>query len=350
MKKLLIVTDAWSPQINGVVTTFTEVIPRLRSLGVETSVVHPGMFKTFPMPGYPEIRLARNPWLVKKLITDAGADAVHVATEGPLGVYARNWLQRKGVRFTTSLHTKFPEYLHERSGLPISTGYRFLRWFHQAAAVTLCTTNSHRRELQHHGLSHLRVWGRGVDTELFRPARHRGTGPRPVLLYVGRISVEKNLEAFLSLDIDAELRVAGDGPARRDLEHRYPDAVWLGYRTGQALVDEYARADVFVFPSRTDTFGLVMLEAMACGTPVAAYPVTGPVDVIDNDFNGYMSTSLLDAVQRALVLDRANCRTAAQAYSWQVVADRFAEVIFGAASPKHVDDVRPGSQNQLAAG
>ena len=233
-----------------------------------------------------------------------------------------------GHAFTTALHTKFPEYFNARLGTPLSLGYRVLRWFHGAAALTLCTTASHRDELARHGLGKLEVWGRGVDTDTFRPAESvTRLKPRPRLLYVGRVSVEKNIQAFLDLDLDADKVVVGDGPARAELQRRYPDAHWLGFRKGEALVREYAAADVFVFPSRTDTFGLVMLEANACGTPVAAFPVTGPKDVVENGVNGILDGDLERAVRRALLVSRDSCRRFALANGWERIAARFARAM-----------------------
>lgn len=325
--RLVIVTDAWAPQTNGVVTTLSSVIAHLPDLGLEVSVIHQGLFKTWPLPSYPEIRIARNPGKLKTLLNEIGPHAIHIATEGPLGLAARRYCRHRNIAFTTSLHTKFPEYVNLRFAIPVSVGYRFLRWFHGAANCTLVTTDSHREELNGWGLTGLKVWSRGVDTSRFVPAATEVGGKRPRLLYVGRVAVEKNIEAFLKLDIDAHKVVVGDGPARRDLEARYPAASWLGYRHGQALVDEYARADVFVFPSRTDTFGLVMLEAMACGTPVAAFPVTGPRDVVENGVNGWLDDDLASAVRGALQVDRAHCRAYACDHDWTVIATRFAETL-----------------------
>lgn len=325
--KLLLVTDAWEPQTNGVVTTLKAILRHLPALGVDARVVHPGLFDTWPLPSYPEIRIARNPGRLGEAVDGYQPDAVHIATEGPLGMAARRVCLRRGIAFTTAVHTKFPEYVNARVGLPLSVGYRFMRWFHGPAASTLCTTESHRVELESWGLSGVVVWGRGVDTELFRPAVHPGERNRPRLLYVGRVAVEKNIEAFLSLDLDADKVVVGDGPARRSLEASHPEVSWLGYRRGQALVDEYARADAFVFPSRTDTFGLVMLEAMGCGTPVAAFPVTGPRDVVVDGVNGALHDDLSVAVQRALSVAREGCRRFAEANSWQRIAERFAATL-----------------------
>jgi len=321
--RLLLVTDAWEPQTNGVVTTLKAILQHLPELGIDARVVHPGLFDTWPLPSYPEIRIARNPGRLGAAMDAFQADAVHIATEGPLGMAARRACLKRGIAFTTAVHTKFPEYVNARIGLPLSVGYRFMRWFHGPAISTLCTTQSHRVELESWGLSGVVVWGRGVDTALFRPAARTGERTRPRLLYVGRVAVEKNIEAFLALDLDADKVVVGDGPARRSLEASHPEVSWLGYQRGQALVDEYARADAFVFPSRTDTFGLVMLEAMACGTPVAAFPVTGPRDVVVDGVNGALDDDLRVAVRRALSVPREGCRRFAETNSWRRIAERF---------------------------
>lgn len=328
MKRLLVVTDAWEPQTNGVVTTLQSVIAHLPALGFETRVVHPGLFATLPLPSYPEIRIARDPWKLERLMERHRPDAVHLATEGPLGLWARRWLCRRGMRFTTSLHTKFPEYVNERVAMPLTVGYGYLRWFHRPSAAVLCTTETHRRELEAWGMQRLVVWGRGVDTERFRP-RPRSPRSRPRLLYVGRVAAEKNIEAFLRLDIEADRIVVGDGPARAELERRHPTVQWRGYRHGDALVAEYADADALVFPSLTDTFGLVMLEAMACGTPVAAHPVTGPVDVVRQGVTGWLDADLAAAVRGALRVDRAACRAHSLAQDWRQVAERMAAWLCG---------------------
>ena len=329
--KLLLVTDAWEPQTNGVVRTLSNVIGGLRARGAEVTVIEPGAFRTAPCPGYPEIRLVGDPWRIGGIVERSEPDTIHIATEGPLGLAARTCLVRRGLAFTTSLHTKFPEYVSERLPLPLNWGYAYLRWFHRPSACTLVTTESHRRELAARGLEGMVVWGRGVDTDLFRPMP-RAPRTRPRLLYVGRVAVEKNLEAFLELDVEGEKIVVGDGPQRAELERRYPSARWLGYRRGAALARCYADADVFVFPSRTDTFGLVMLEAMACGTPVAAYPVTGPIDVVTPE-TGALDESLSAAVARALEVDRGACRTHALRCGWRDIADILYEHLVPAGSP-----------------
>ncbi len=331
MKQLLIVTDAWEPQTNGVVTTLQSVIPHLEALGYRAHVAHPGLFATWPLPSYPEIRVVRNPAGIARLIRRIAPDSVHLATEGPLGLAARALLQHWKVPFTTSLHTKFPEYVHERTRLPLSIGYRFIRWFHSPARATLCTTASHKTELEGWGLRNLVVWGRGVDTKRFRPlpewVRRSAIRERPRLLYVGRVAVEKNIEAFLSLEMNADRIVVGDGPARPGLQRRFPRAQWLGYRHGAELVEQYALADALVFPSRTDTFGLVMLEAMACGTPVAAFPVTGPKDIVMEGSNGSLHSDLNEAVLGALRVDRSACRAHAESCDWRQIARTMARYL-----------------------
>lgn len=322
----MIITDAWKPQINGVVTTLDKVMERLEREGVRMDVIHPGRFRTVPLPGYPEIPLAINPWRLTALIEAFQPDTVHIATEGPLGLMARHYLKRRSLAFTSSLHTKFPEYLYARYRLPLAWGYRFMRWFHRPAAATLVTTESHRQELSTWGLEHLVIWGRGVDTCLFSP-RPRIANNQPVLLYVGRVAVEKNLEAFLTLKARGQKVVVGDSPQREALQRQYPGVIWRGFRQGQELAKAYAEADVLVFPSLTDTFGLVMLEAMACGTPVAAYPVTGPRDVIREGVSGALDEDLARAVERALSIPRKRVRAFAEDHDWRAVARRFREAL-----------------------
>jgi glycosyltransferase involved in cell wall biosynthesis len=332
---LLIVTDAWEPQTNGVVTTLKQVIAELARASIDVRVIEPSQFRTVPLPSYPEIRIAVNPWRIGQLIREMKPDAVHVATEGPLGLAARQYLRWTHVPFTSAVHTKFPEYIHQRIGLPPAVGYAFLRWFHRPARYTLVTTTSHRAELASWGLRHLQVWSRGVDVNLFRPQK-RLARMRPRLLYVGRVAVEKNVEAFLSLGVEGDKIIVGDGPARKALQARFPEACWVGYQHGEALAAYYADADVLVFPSRTDTFGLVMLEAMACGTPVGAFPVTGPKDIVVDGMNGALDANLEHAVQRALDVDRGACRAFAERNGWRAVAQRLVDNLV------QIDWQRPG--------
>ena len=325
-RRVLLVTDAWQPQTNGVVTTLSTVVDEITQLGVDVTVIHPGDFKTMGLPSYPEIRIARNPGRMREQIEALRPQAIHIATEGPLGVWARRYVGKRGIPFTTSLHTKFPEYVRDRIKVEASVaiGYRFLRWFHNAAERTLCTTAGHQQELAGWGLDGLVVWGRGVKTQLFHPRPRAATDPRnPRLLYVGRVAVEKNIEAFLRLELPGEKIIVGDGPAREKLQAQYPQAHWLGYRRGEALAQAYADGDVFVFPSLTDTFGLVMLEAMACGTPVAGFPVTGPIDVVQPGVTGALNEDLTIAITQALKLDRARVADIAAQSDWQRIALRF---------------------------
>lgn len=333
MKKLLLITDAWQPLTNGVVTTYINVIRELAALGVRTEVIHPGLFRSMPCPGYPEIPLSLNVWRVGRMIDASAADHIHVAVEGPLGLAARYFLDRKGLAYTTSFHTRFPEYIKERLPfIPLSLGYRFMKWFHGRSRRILVTTPSMRQDLARYGFERMAVWGRGVDTRLFRPNGKTASDPaNPKFLYVGRVAVEKNIEVFLGLDLPGEKVVVGDGPSRRMLEKQYPEARFTGYKYGAELAEYFGSADVFVFPSRTDTFGLVMLEAMACGTPVAAFPVPGPIDVVTPGVTGILDNDLQHAALRALELSRDACRAFALSRSWracaQTMLDNLAPVI-----------------------
>ena len=331
-KKLLLVTDAWSPQTNGVVTTLKTVLKHLELEGYQTKVIHPELFRTIPLPTYPEIRISVLP--SKKLIRllkDYAPDHVHIATEGSLGIAAKKWLDKNEQRYTTSLHTKFPEYVKERLPfIKLSWGYRVLQWFHGKASSVMVTTSSMREELIENGLdaNRLVIWGRGVDCETYQPDESQMTNnEQPVLMYVGRLAVEKNLEAFLSLSIAGKKVLVGDGPQRAELEKKYPDVEFTGYQYGQDLVAQYQRADVFAFPSKSDTFGLVMLEAMACGTPVAAYPVAGPIDVVEDGVTGCLHEDLSKAINDALELDRASPREFAKEQSWHAVTQRLIQCL-----------------------
>ncbi|HKJ95434.1 MAG TPA: glycosyltransferase family 1 protein, partial [Gammaproteobacteria bacterium] len=298
--RIVITTDAWRPQVNGVVTTLSRVGAALEADGHEVMFVTPEGFATVGLPTYPEIRLSLLPGRRVARRLDAFApDAIHIATEGPLGMAARRYCRRRGLPFTTAYHTQFPRYVRLRAPIPPRLTYAWLRRFHAPAARTMVPTPAMARELAGHGFDHVVVWSRGVDTDVFRPWGKDGLDlPRPVSLFVGRVAVEKNLEAFLDLDAAGTKVVVGDGPDRERLSRRYPEVVFTGYRFGEELARTVAAADVFVFPSRTDTFGLTMLEAMACGVPVAAYPVTGPRDVVIDGVTGCLDDSLGRAVRR----------------------------------------------------
>ena len=343
-RRILIVSDAWTPQVNGVVRTLSTVTDELRAMGHVVEVVGPDRFRTLPCPTYPEIRLSLLPGRRLARIVDRFApDRLHVATEGPLGLAARSWARRRGLAFTTSFHTRFPEYLHARTGLPLALSYWVMRRFHNASAGTLVATESLRRDLGRRGFRHLVPWSRGVDLHRFTPEPRRDWTAehglsRPVFLYVGRIAVEKNIAAFLDLDLPGSKVVVGGGPQLAQLKARYPGVVFTGPFAEAELSAAYAGGDVFVFPSRTDTFGLVLLEALAAGVPVAAYDVTGPRDVLAGTDGrvGAVSDDLRAAALAALGADRAACRAHAERFSWQACAQAFLDALVpldGVAAP-----------------
>ncbi len=326
--KIAVITDAWTPQVNGVVRTLTQTGLELEREGHVVRHIGPDSFNSLPCPTYPEIRLAVLPRrkLARELDTFA-PDTMHIATEGPLGQAARSICRERGWSFTTSYHTQFPQYLRLRAPIPVSWTYAWLRRFHGDGARTLVPTPAVKRELEDKGFNNVALWTRGVDTERFAPGDRSAFGdlPRPICLYVGRVAVEKNIDAFLDTQMPGSKVVVGAGPDLERLKREHPGVVFTGYRDNGALAACYRAADVFVFPSRTDTFGLVMLEALASGVPVAAYPVTGPIDVIEDGVTGALDPSLERAVERALLLDPAVCRAAALKCGWDIVARQFAE-------------------------
>ena len=325
--RIAIVTDAWLPQVNGVVRTLTATVGELMRRGHTVAVIAPDQFRTVPCPTYPEIRLAlASSRAVGGRIEGFAPDAVHIATEGPLGHAARRHCLKAGRRFTTAFHTQFPDYVARRTHLPASWFWPYFRRFHRRSAGILAATRSVRDQLRAHGLARVRPWTRGVDGATFRPdvpppGLFLGL-PRPIQLYVGRLAPEKNVEAFLECRHPGSKVVVGDGPALERLRAAYPEARFLGRKSGAELAACYAGADVFVFPSRTDTFGLVMIEALACGTPVAAYPVCGPRDVLDAR-SGAMAEDLDEAIAAALGLQRAGCLARAGDFTWQASTDQF---------------------------
>jgi glycosyltransferase involved in cell wall biosynthesis len=322
--RILIATDAWLPQVNGVVTTLRNTVRELEALGHCVQLITPEGFRTLPCPTYPEIRLAVAPGpRVVRMIEEFEPDAVHIETEAPLGLAARRHCIDTGRPFTTAYHTQFPEFIHARCRLPLSVSYRWMHWFHKPAAAVLVATAAMCRRLEHRGFTNLATWSRGVDTQLFAPAPRENLSRRPIFLYAGRVAVEKSIEDFLKLDLPGSKWVVGDGPARAGLQERFPEAVFHGVKHGKELAYYYQQADVFVFPSRTDTFGLVLIEAMACGTPVAAYPVTGPIDVIRDSSVGVLSDDLRTAALAALHLDRTLVRRYAEQFSWSVATRQF---------------------------
>ena len=324
-RSLLIVTDAWYPQVNGVVRSIEKVAEQLRAEGVEVSLITPAEYRTMPMPGYAEIGLSlTTSGPVIKRIEALKPEAIHIATEGPLGLIARNYCVKKRLPFSTAYHTQFPEYLRARLPFPLRASYALIRWFHRPATACLVGTPYLKACLVERGFTNTEVWTKGVDTTLFNPAKRTALPyPGPVFLYVGRVAVEKNIEAFLRLDLPGTKLVVGDGPMFKALKAAYPAVTFLGALHGEELAHYFASADAFVFPSRTDTFGLVLLEALASGTPVAAYPVTGPIDVIGKAPVGVLDSDLRTAALGALDTPRAFCRTYAEGYSWAKSADQF---------------------------
>ena len=340
--KLAIATDAWAPQVNGVVRTLTETITRLKARGHEVEVVAPDRFTTIPCPGYPEIRLALAPRFgARKALGAFQPDIVHISTEGPIGWSARAWCLKHDVPFTTAFHTRFPEYVAARTRLSPDLIWPIMRKFHNGSRAVLIATQSLRDELESRGIRQTQLWSRGIDHDLFNPNQPKHPKlqnlAKPILLSVGRVAVEKNLEAFLDADVPGTKVIVVDGPARASLEAQYPDAVFLGTRQGVELASIYASADVFVFPSRTDTFGLVMLEALACGVPVAGYPVLGPLDIIGAEGRGPLRTldrpigclklNLAQAIREAASLNRADAADYGAQFCWDACTDQFVDGI-----------------------
>jgi len=323
--RVLIATDAWTPQVNGVVRTLRSLANAARNLGVDIEFLSPDGFATIPVPTYPGLRLAvPSRRQIARRIEEATPDAIHIATEGPIGHAVRAYCNRGGRPFTTSYTTRFPEYISARAPIPQNLVYAILRRFHAAASVTMVATPSLMNELRERGFSNLGMWTRGVDTELFRPDRAIDTGlPRPIFICVGRVAVEKNLEAFLSLDLPGTKAVIGTGPLEPVLRRRFPEAKFFGLLENGTLAAHLAAADVFVFPSRTDTFGVVQLEALASGVPIAAYPVTGPKDVVADNPIGVLNDDLRAACLGALQISRTACRTFALRHSWENSARQF---------------------------
>jgi glycosyltransferase involved in cell wall biosynthesis len=323
--RVAIVTDAWHPQINGVVRTLSAVRDGLIAAGHQVLVIGPDRFRTVPCPGYSTIRLAIGAGgALGRQLADFAPAALHIATEGPLGLAARAYCLAQNWPFTTAYHTRFPEYVRARCGVPLSWTYAALRRFHAPSHGIMVATETMRQELAARGFDRLIAWTRGVDTELFRPGCPPAIElPRPVFLYIGRIAVEKNLPAFLDLDLPGSKLVVGDGPLLAALQRRYPAVHFAGAQSGEALVRHYAAANVMVLPSRTETFGLVLLEALACGVPVAAFPSAGPSDVIGDSGAGVIDDDLGAAARAALSIPRELCRKHARRFSWQASTDQF---------------------------
>ena len=322
--RVVIVTDAWEPQVNGVITTLKNTAKVLESKGHEVHFITPQYFKTMPTPTYPEIRLSLFPYpKLKRMMQEFQPNAVHIATEGPLGLAARRYCKKFKLRFTTAYHTQFPEYIRLRAPIPLSVSYAYMRWFHGAACHTLVTTESMYEYLAGWGMKNLQIWTRGVNTELFHQGEKKFLNTeRPVFMYIGRVAVEKNILDFLELDLPGSKYVVGAGPQLKGFMDKFPDVIFTGYVDNQLLSKHLAAADVFVFPSKTDTFGLVLLEANACGLPIAAYPVPGPKDVVRQGVNGYLSEDLKEACMKALELKPDDCRKVAEEYTWERVGEQ----------------------------
>ena len=324
--RIAIVTDAWLPQTNGVVRTLMALKRELELVGHDVLMVTPEQFTTVPCPTYAEIRLALVPGFeIERILTQTKPDSIHIVTEGPLGLAARRFCLRHDLPFTTSFHTKFPDYIEARFGIPPKWTYELLRWFHAPAASVMVATDSIRQELAAHGFTQLSRWTRGVDLQQFRPlaAKPATDWPRPIFTYVGRVAVEKNLPAFLDLDLPGTKLVVGDGPERDALQRRHPEVRFVGRQEGEDLANFYAMSDVFVFPSKTDTFGLVMLEALASGVPIAALPVPGPIDLIEDSGVGVLDWDLRRAALACLDIEPEACRARALEFSWATSAQQF---------------------------
>jgi glycosyltransferase involved in cell wall biosynthesis len=316
-KKILIITDNLRDQVNGVVTTFNNLEKQAHKNGYDIEFIDPSCFPHVRCPGYPEVKLSW-PWGIGQMIRDSGADHIHIATEGPIGVAGSNYCWRKGLRYNTSYHTKFPEFLNEIYGIPASWTYWYVRWFHKHSGRVLTTTESMVKELKANGFTwDIVPWTRGVDRQHIKAAVEHVVNTAPVVLYVGRVSVEKGLDDLCQLGDRYRVIVVGDGPDRIRLEKQYPRVEFVGYKKGTDLANYYVQADVFAFPSRVDTFGIVMIEAISLGTPVAAYPVTGPMDVIETGINGYMHNDLATAINLALQLNRDQVRASGDKWTWE---------------------------------
>ena len=344
--RIAIATDAWYPQVNGVVRTLGATVAELDRRGYEVELITPQRFMTVPLPGYSSIRLAMAPRFgVRKMLGLFDPQIVHISTEGPIGWSARSWCQTHGVPFTTAFHTRFPDYAQARTGISAERFWPIMRRFHADSHAVMVATDSLASELAKRGIAQTRRWSRGIDRWLFNPIGDKlavmADLPRPIMLNVGRVAVEKNLEAFLDADVPGTKVVVGDGPALDEMRARYPDVVFLGALQGEELASAYRAADCFVFPSRTDTFGLVLIEALACGLPVAAYPVSGPIDILGSDGRGangampatvgVLGDSLELAIGKALRLDRTAAAVFGAGFTWENATDQFVEAINSAA-------------------
>lgn len=329
-KRILIATDAWHPQVNGVVRTLENVTDEIRKLGNEVKILSHDVKRTWGLPSYPEIQLAfYSQSEIKTIIDQFEPDSIHIATEGPIGLAVRKFCKRNGIKYTTGFHTRFAEYIEARLPIPgiLAGAYKWLRWFHKGSSAILTPAKTVTNELEERGFENVVTWSRGVDHHIFRKHEisEQSKHTKPILVYVGRLAVEKGIDKFLQLKHPGTKLVIGDGPNRKKLQSQYPDAVFTGYLFGDELARMICTGDVFVFPSKTDTFGLVMLEAMACGLPVAAYPVMGPIDVVENGYSGALDNDLLIAVEKALKLKEQDVLEYASRFTWANTAEQFVE-------------------------
>ncbi|MEA1988502.1 MAG: glycosyltransferase family 1 protein [Pseudomonadota bacterium] len=328
IKRLTLVTDAWTPQVNGVVTTLTELVKELNKLGITVDVIQPNDYSSFPLPSYHEIRCVWRPKNLTKRILDFKPDAIHIATEGSLGWFARHIAIKHQLPFTTGYHTRYPEYVRARWPIPISFTYSILRYFHRAATTTLVPAPSILKDLTAKGFSNLKLMSRGVNMQIFNPQQKQDLHyAKPILLYVGRVSPEKSIEDFLNIDYPGSKLIIGTGPALEQLQKEYPDCHFLGVKKGNELAKYYASADAFVFPSKTDTFGVVNIEAIACGTAVAAYPVTGPKDIIQEGINGSTNSCLKTAITHALAIPKSEIDQSIPQFTWEHAVQQFIDVL-----------------------
>jgi len=315
-KTILIITDNLPEQINGVVTTYKNIEALAVLDGYRILYLDPRQFLHISCPGYPEVKLSL-PWQIGKKIEEMAPDHIHIATEGPIGLCARLYLDKRGYRYNTAYHTKFPEFLKDLYGIPLSWTYAYVRWFHKHSGKVMTTTKNMAKDLTEQGFQNVIPWTRGVNRDNLKTTKARTINRETMLLSVGRISKEKGLDDLIPLQWEFDIVIVGDGPYRQELENKMRNAQFVGYKSGSDLADYYQQADVFVFPSKTDTFGLVMIEAMSQGTPVAAYPVRGPLDVIEPGITGEMNDNLYLAVKAALELDRDKVKKASSVWTWE---------------------------------
>ncbi len=330
MKTILIVSDAYFPQINGVVRTLDKLAKIISKQGYEVKFLEPSQFRTFPMPTYREIRLSLTiPRVVRAKIEAINPDAIHIATEGPLGAMARHYCNKRNIAFSTSFHTQYPEYIRARAPIPLRWTYAYFRRFHSSSKYCLVSSKTVAKRLRERGFENIVDWSLGVDLDIFNPSFREDNFAqfsnikRPIFLYVGRVAIEKNIEAFLKLKLNGTKLIVGGGPQLEELQQKYQDAIFVGPKKGEELSRYYANSDCFVFPSLTDTFGLVLLEALASGLPVAAFPVQGPIDVIGESGAGVLDEDLQKAAQKALTISREKCRNYATNFTWEKSADIF---------------------------